>query len=64
MQLPDKLDNDFRRNMNLEECYGYLIQLADGNRLDLRLMTLDYAREQILNDKLTIILRDKYNLLP
>lgn len=64
MQLPDKLDNELGLNVNLEQCYGYLIQLADGNRLDLRLMNLDYAREQILNDKLTIILRDKDNLLP
>lgn len=64
MQLPDKLDNELGLNVNLEQCYGYLIQLADGNRLDLRLMNLDYAKEQIINDKLTIILRDKDNLLP
>ena len=64
MQLPDKLDNDLGLNVNVEQCYGYLIQLADGNRLDLHLMNLDYAKEQIINDKLTIILRDKDNILP
>lgn len=64
MQLPDKLDNELGLKVNLEQCYGYLIQLADGNRLDLRLMNLDFAREQIINDKLTIILKDKDNLLP
>nr|WP_312984058.1 aminoglycoside 6-adenylyltransferase [Clostridioides sp.] len=64
MQLPDELDKELGLNVNLEQCYGYLIQFADGNRLDLRLMNLDYAREQILNDKLAIILSDKDNLLP
>lgn len=64
MQLPEKLDNELGLDVNLEQCYGYLIQLADGNRLDLRLMNLDYAREQIVSDKLTVILRDNDNLLP
>lgn len=64
MQLPEKLDNELGLDVNLEQCYGYLIQFADGSRLDLRLMNLDYAREQIMNDKLTVILRDKDNLLP
>jgi len=64
MQLPDELDKELGLNVNLEQCYGYLIQFVDGNRLDLRLMNLDYAREQILNDKLAIILSDKDNLLP
>lgn len=64
MQLPDELDNELGLNVNLEQCYGYLIQLADGSRLDLRLMNLDYAKKQIINDKLVIILRDKDNLLP
>ncbi len=64
MQLPDELDNKLELNANLEQCYDYLIQLEDGNRLDLHLINLDYAREQILNDKLEIILGDKDKLLP
>lgn len=64
MQLPEKLDNELGLDVNLEQCYGYLIQFADGSRLDLRLMNVDYARKQIINDKLTVILIDKDNILP
>jgi len=51
-------------NVNVDNCYGYLIQFADGNRLDLRLMHLDYAKEEILKDRLVILLSDKDNLFP
>lgn len=64
MQMPEK--NDCLRGMeaNLEESYGYLMQLADGNRIDLHVVTLEYARKDMLQDKLCILLLDKDGMLP
>ncbi len=42
-------------------CYGWLIQFADGNRLDLHVCTWDYARDHL---ELYTVLVDKDNLLP
>ena len=47
-----------------ERCYGWLMQFADGNRLDLHVVTLDYALETISNDRLCRILLDKDSCLP
>ena len=44
--------------------YGWLIQFADGNRLDLHVETIAYTLEHILDDKLCKILLDKDGLLP
>ncbi len=61
MQYPDdRMD----AGTDPANCYGYLMQLEDGNRLDLRLVTLEYAKKDILHDKLCIILLDKDNVLP
>lgn len=64
MQLPEKNDKLLGQETDLENCYGYLMQLADGNRIDLHLMTLQYAIEDILHDRLCIILLDKDGDLP
>ncbi len=47
-----------------ERCYGWLMQFADGNRLDLHVVTLDYALETILDDRLCRVLLDKDSCLP
>lgn len=49
---------------DVENCYGWLIQFADGNRLDLHVCTLSHALREIEDDKLSKILFDKDNDLP
>ena len=64
MQLPEALDKSLGKDIDTDNCYGYLIQLADGNRIDLHLQTVVFAQGEILKDKLCVILLDKDNLLP
>lgn len=47
-----------------ENIYGWLMQFADGNRLDLHVETLSHARAHIGDDRLCKILLDKEQLLP
>ncbi|GGA40273.1 aminoglycoside 6-adenylyltransferase [Paenibacillus physcomitrellae] len=44
--------------------FVYLMLLADGNRLDLRLIPLEQTEAYLLEDKLTVILMDKDHLIP
>jgi aminoglycoside 6-adenylyltransferase len=46
---------------DVENCYGWLIQFADGNRLDLHVCTLEYALDSL---ELYKTLVDKDNLMP
>ena len=64
MQLPEALEKSLGKDIDTDSCYGYLIQFTDGNRIDLHLQTADFSRDEILKDKLCIILLDKDNLLP
>lgn len=64
MQMPDKMDQMRGMECNLEESYGWLIQFVDGNRLDLHVEPLEYAKVHIHDDKLCKILLDKGNYLP
>ena len=64
MQLPEALDKSLGKDVDTGNCYGWLIQLADGNRIDLHLQTVTFAKNEILKDKLCIILLDKNNILP
>ena len=64
MQLPEALDKSLGKDTDTDNCYGWLIQLADGNRIDLHLQTVIFAKNEILKDKLCVILLDKDNLLP
>lgn len=64
MQLPDEMDRMLGKETDFKNCYGYLIQLSDGNRIDLHIQTLDYTRKVILQDKLCRILLDKDQALP
>lgn len=61
MQYPDDFpayDSDH------ENSYGYLMQFADGNRLDLTVQTVEFARKNILTDRLCRVLLDKDGCLP
>lgn len=49
---------------DVENCYAWLIQFTDGNRLDLTICTLTQAFKDIRNDKLCKILLDKDKCLP
>lgn len=51
-------------NGNHENCYGWLMQFADGNRLDLHVCTLSYVKEQMKNGEPYQILLDKTGCLP
>ncbi len=44
--------------------YGWLMQFADGNRLDLHVNRVEYAQQSIKHDRLCIILLDKDGCLP
>lgn len=64
MQLPEKMDKILGHESDCDNCYGYLIQLADGNRVDFHLQTLTYSIKDMLKDRLCIILLDKDGALP
>lgn len=49
---------------DVENCYAWLMQFTDGNRLDLTICTLAHALQDIRNDKLCKILLDKDKCLP
>ncbi|WP_124068446.1 aminoglycoside 6-adenylyltransferase [Clostridium sp. E02] len=61
MQYPDESPY---YTSDKENVYGWLIQFADGNRLDLHVETVKHAREHIGDDKLCKILLDKNAILP
>ena len=42
MQYPDDMPMPWEE-IDTEKSYGYLMQFADGNRIDLRLATMEYA---------------------
>ena len=64
MQMPEKMDFLRGRDYYFDDTYGWLIQFADGNRLDLHVESIPYALNNILADKLCMILLDKGNILP
>lgn len=64
MQMPEKLDALIGHPANFDENFGWLIQFKDGNRLDLHVQSIPYAREAILADKLCVVLLDKDGVLP
>lgn len=49
---------------DVKNCYAWLMQFIDGNRLDLTICTLTRALQDIKNDKLCKILLDKDKCLP
>lgn len=61
MQYPDESPYC---HSNKEKSYGWLMQFADGNRIDLHVETIESAKENIFSDKLCKILLDKSDILP
>lgn len=61
MQYPDE-NPDYPSDK--ENFYGWLMQFADGNRMDLHVETIEHAKKYILEDKLCQILLDKDQILP
>ena len=61
MQYPEE---GFWDTGNHENCYGWLMQFADGNRLDLHVCTLPYVKEQLQKGEPYKILLDKTGCVP
>lgn len=61
MQYPD--ENPYYPS-DKKESYGYLMQFADGIRIDLTVQSVNYALQHIKEDKLCKIILDKDNILP
>ena len=49
---------------DVENCYGWLMQFDDGNRIDLHVETVENMKKSIHEDKLCKILLDKEGILP
>lgn len=64
VQEPDKLDKSVGKDMNFNYTYAYLMLFTDGNRIDLRLQTQKEMLSEYGEDKLTIPLIDKDEILP
>lgn len=64
MQKPDEMDYLRGRTYCFDDCYGWLIQFDDGNRLDLHVVSIPYACRTIDEDKLCVVLMDKQKILP
>ncbi len=64
MQMPDKMDAMSGMETNAANSYAYLMQFADGNRMDLTVMKLEYAVKNMKEDKLCVVLLDKDGVLP
>ncbi|WP_093728016.1 aminoglycoside 6-adenylyltransferase [Terribacillus halophilus] len=63
MQEPDKLDIQRGLHVNTNS-YGYLMLFQDGNRLDLRLQTIEEMQNTYETDSLTVPVLDKDGMLP
>ena len=62
MQCPDELDRSVGKEVDFDKSYGWLIQFADGNRLDLHIEPTAYC--SVKDDKLCKILLDKDGSMP
>lgn len=62
LQCPEAIDRDLGLCVDFDRSYGWLIQLADGNRLDLHVQTA--AAADPFRDGLCILLLDKDGLFP
>lgn len=60
LQMPDKMGDEVTGN---EEEFAYLMQFADGNRIDLTLISLQKYKNRI-HDSLSLLLLDKDNVIP
>jgi len=60
LQLPDEMSDPPPGD---KDYYGYLMQFADGNRIDLTLLPVDKI-DRLNEDSLTLVLLDKDGILP
>lgn len=63
IQEPDKNDYHVGMAMDFDRSYGYLMLFTDRNRIDLHIETVDAMSDNYLQDKLTVPLLDKDNIL-
>ncbi|GAE28769.1 aminoglycoside 6-adenylyltransferase [Halalkalibacter hemicellulosilyticus] len=64
MQEPDWLDKGLGRSVDFSSRYAYLMLFTDGNRIDLSLQSIKAMKQVYGQDRLTIPLLDKDNILP
>lgn len=64
MQMPEYMDKLLGKEVNWEDTFGWLILFRDGNRLDLHVNSIAFAKDTITQDKLCQILLDKDQILP
>lgn len=64
MQMPERMDALRGQECRWKEEYGWLIQFADGVRLDLHVQSVSFAEQEITKDRLCRILLDKDHILP
>lgn len=56
MQYPEE-NTDYPADR--KNCYGWLMQFKDGNRMDLHVVSIEYAKADIRRDRLCRVLLDK-----
>lgn len=64
MQMPERMDAMLGEECRWEDTYGWLIQFADGSRLDLHVQSIPFSVQEIVKDRLCRILLDKDHVLP
>lgn len=64
LQCPDEMDRILGEKTDFTQKFTYLMQFADGNRIDLRIAVWNFVREDYLADTLVIPLLDKDGVLP
>lgn len=64
LEEPDYLDTLLGESLDFQRRYAWLMQFADGTRLDLTIQTLDVMKEEYGSDSLTVPLWERANYLP
>ncbi|MDR4886132.1 aminoglycoside 6-adenylyltransferase [Fredinandcohnia sp. QZ13] len=64
LQEPDKNNQTWGGQVDVYPSYGYLMLFKDGNRIDLHIETKENMLLEYQNDKLTVPLLDKDDILP
>jgi aminoglycoside 6-adenylyltransferase len=63
LQKPDKMDKEIGLDRDFDRSYIYLMLFTDGNRIDLHIETIEAMADGFINEKLTVPLLDKDNIL-
>ena len=59
MQMPEYMDYLLGKEYHPEQTFGWLMIFDDGNRIDLHVSALEYAKKDIRSDRLCRVLLDK-----